>query len=155
MRWNKSLNFLCDPRAWAVASRCNNQQGLHPWQQKRREGKLNSLEILMFHTSTPSPGGQRVWLQFVFSFHGLFASPGPDSRWPLSSSGGCFSIFLLCSSFKTTPFRLLSWVFFCDRITGSRAVWRTQTGGCEGEQCGAGPRHPQRAEPDRSQQPGC
>lgn len=66
----------------------------------------------MFHTSTPNPGGQRIWLQFVFRFHGLFASPGPGSRCTLSSSGGCFSFFLLCSSFETTPFRLLSWILF-------------------------------------------
>lgn len=103
----------------------------------------------MFDTSTPNPRGRGLdsvqfswfacipWLRFTLRVV-------PSRR-----------VFWAFYNFKTNRFRLLSWILFCDWITGSWAIWRTQTWGREGEQCGAGPRHPQRAEPDCPQQPGC
>lgn len=154
MRWNKPLYFFCDPGPRAVESMSNNQWGLHPWQQKRREWKMNSIEILMFHTAHPTPEGRGF--DSTFNFNGaFFASPGWGLSYLFSSAGGCFIILLLCPFFKTNWLRPLNWILSCDWITGSRAIWRTQTRGCEGEQRGAGPRHPQRAQPDRTQQPRC
>lgn len=43
---------------------------------------------------------------------------------------------------------------YINRILGSWAIWGTQAWSCAWEQCGAGPGHPQRAEPAREQKPG-
>lgn len=64
------------------------------------EWKMNSLEILMLHTSTPNPRGQRIWLQFVFNFHGLFATPVGDISCAFSSAGGFFKHFTIVSTFQ-------------------------------------------------------
>lgn len=174
-----TLDLRCGSPAWLAAAeqeKVKNECSLKYWWNRERKKKPTGPKIwlrfvFIFLGFYITLGRFRLWgfltgfwLQvsvFATFYCSLFCITVSKQTVPQKSANTlCFIVYiylgtlhqLLSGSSNGIPSRLL--FFYIDWIAGTRAVWGTQAGSCEGEQRGACPGHPQGARPPRPQEPG-